>query len=391
MALTYLRLRQSHFQITLKAWFRGLDKAVLAVVAVLQFILTAIVTMIILGLALALSALDQPETGLSLRVAIVGAWQGVSFTLLRALREAAFMPRTRAFFDALPVTPQQKLRADLALALQSYSFLWLPILWVVFQPLAQDSLHKGSTLLSLAELAALSLCVNIALLRGAGRQALLALAALALFAFSKGTAAWVESARLGAAVAAGFALWRSYLPGSARVPAGPAVSEFADGIALRSGLVVPILANDLRSNLAVRVAVIAATLAGCLIVMRVRTSDASQASVVVFVAAVAAVALFRLPALIRTTLLARLPFLAGQEAFARRMRLAAYGIPTLLFAGALLAAWPFDRSGTAPRDALVFTLAYLLGVTGARAGVQLVNWFMPLACMVGLIVLSAMT
>jgi hypothetical protein len=159
---------------------------------------------------------------------------------------------------------------------------------------------------------------------------------------------------------------------------------------LRSGLVTTLLANDLRSNLLVRIGIIAATLCACLVVIAVRTSDSSTASVLLFVAAVAALALYSLPMLCRTTLFTRLHFLAGQAAFARRMRLAAYGIPSALFALALAAAWPFDRSGTAARDALVFSLCYLGGVTATRAGVKAIKWLMPLATMIALIVLGAM-
>jgi len=391
MTLTYQQLRQAHFKITLKNWFRGLDKALIAVVAVLQFILTALVTMVILGLAQALRALDDPSTGLALRLAIVGAWQCASFVLLRSLREAAFMPRARAFFDALPVTPRQKLRADLALSLLSYSFLWPPILWVLFVPAQEAPQDLYATMPSLLELVALSLCVNILLLRGFGREAAAALTALMVYSLSRGTASWVEPVRLACLVVAGHALWRSYLPENARPRARPERNAFADGVALRSGLVVPLLLNELRSNLAVRIGVIAAVFAGCLIIIQLRTNDTSQASVLVFVAAVATLALFRLPALIRTTLLTKLGFLAGQAAFRQRMRGCAYGIPAVLFAAALLAAAPFDRSGTALRDAGVFTAIFVPGVVGARAGLTPANWFIPLASMVALIILSAMT
>ena len=48
----YLALRKAHFRFTLKSWFHGLDKAVIAAVAVLQFMLTAIIVMVLYGLAL---------------------------------------------------------------------------------------------------------------------------------------------------------------------------------------------------------------------------------------------------------------------------------------------------------------------------------------------------
>jgi hypothetical protein len=391
MPLTYQELRNAHFRFTLKTWFRGLDKAVVAIVAVLQFILTAIATMTIIGLAMGLRLLLDPRIGLWQHVLIVVAWQCVSFILLRALREATFMPRARAFFDALPVPPLQKLRADLSLSLLGYSLLWLPIAWMLVAP-PDTPAHTDAwrALAPLTELVTLSVCVNTTLLRGAARHALASLGLLALYAFSHGTDTWVEPARFACSALAAAVLWHSYLPQPSRIRARPARSAFADGLARRSGLVTTLLANDLRSNLLVRIGIIAATLGACLVVIAVRASDSATASVVLFVAAVAALALYSLPMLCRTTLFTRLHFLAGQAAFARRMRLAAYGIPSVLFGAALAAAWPFDRSGTAPRDALVFSLCYLAGVAATRAGVKAIKWLMPLATMIALIVLGAM-
>jgi len=381
---TYQALRNSHFRITLKSWFRGLDKAFIAIVAVLQFILTAIVVMVVYGLAQALSLLQAESTGRWDRLLVVAAWQGISFILLRALREAALMPRARAFFDALPVSAAQKFQADSRLALLGYSFLWLPVGWCLFTAATPEK-----TSLVLAELVIISLCVNLAVLRGATRPAALAFGALVLFA-AQDTGRWIEPVRLLAAVIALAALWRSYLPGGLPVRHRRSAGGFADRLALRSGLVIPLLTHELRSNLAVRLGCIAATLGACLVLIEVRTSDASQASVVVFVAAVAALGLYSLPALCRDTLLGKLHFLAGHPAFARRMRFAAYAIPCALFVIALSIAAPFDRSGTALRDASVFSLLFVAGVAGARLGIPAIRWAMPLACMIALIILSAM-
>ena len=381
----YHAIRTAHFRLTLKTWYRGLDKALLGLLAALTFILTAIVAMLVIGLAQALSLLKDAATDPWQRLLVIAAWQAITFILLRALREAAFMPRARTFFDSLPLRPQQKLRTDLILALQSYSFLWAPMAWCIV-----SSEHLTLASWSLAELAVLSLCVNLALLRGAVRAALLALLALASFAAAHGSGAWVEPLRALCAVFACVALRGAYLPGAVPLRSRPRRRAFAERLALGSGLVVPLLTHELRANLTVRLGVIAATLAGCLIVIALRTGDTSHASVVVFVAAVAALALYSLPALCRKTLLTKLAFLAGNPRFARRMRFSAYAIPSALFAAALLAAWPFDQSGTALRDAAVFVLLYLTGVAGARASLAVIAWFMPLSCAVALIILSAM-
>ena len=384
MTPNYQALRTAHFRVTLKSWFTGLDKALIAIVAVLQFILTAIVAMTVYGLAQALTLLYTETADLVDRILVVAAWQCLSLILLRALREAAFMPRARAFFDSLPVSATQKLRADLTLAVLSYSFLWLPVGWCLF------SATQGSAALSLAELVLLSLCVNLTVLRGALRQASVAVLTLIVFAASPGTTAGIETLRLLAALLAAAALWWSYLPGAMPLRRGRRRSAYADRVALASGLVVPLLANELRSNVLVRLGFIVATLGACLIAMRLRTNDASTASVVVFVAAIAALALHSLPALSRRVLLTKLQFLAGNPAFARRMRFAAYAIPAALFAAALSIAAVFDRSGTAWRDASVFSLLFAAGIAATRLGRPEVRWAMPLACVIALIIMSAM-
>ena len=381
---TYHALRGAHFRFTLATWFKGLDKALIAVFAVLQFILTALVSMLVYGFTQALSLLQDSQAHLWQRVSVVAAWQFVSFVLLRALREAAFMPRARAFFDSLPVSPLQKLRADLVFALVSYSFLWLPVAWTL------ASSPRPLAVLSLAELALLSLCVNLALLRAGGGAAFAAALGLTVFAFAQSAELWAESVRIVGTAFAAIALWRSYLPGRERLAASKRHGAFAERVAIGSGLIVPLLANELRSNLLVRVGFILATLGACLVVIQLRTSDASSASVVIFVATTAALTLYSLPALCRNTLLHKLQFIGGHPGFARRMRLATYAIPVVLFAGALAIAWPFDRSGCALRDASVFSALFAGGIVGARLNVPAIRWAMPLGCMIALIIMSAM-
>jgi hypothetical protein len=168
-------------------------------------------------------------------------------------------------------------------------------------------------------------------------------------------------------------------------------SGLADALALRSGLVVPLLTHELRANLAVRIGVILAVFGACLVVIQLRTNDTSTASVLLFVAAVATLALYSLPALLRRTLLTKLGFLAGQPAFVQRMRVPVYLLPTLLFGAALLLGWTFDRSGRAGLDAGIFCALYLAGVAGARLGLRITYWFIPFAVVIAVIILGAMT
>jgi len=391
MAANYLGIRHSHFRITLRDWLRGLDKALIAIASALTFILTAMVAMVIFGMAQALALLVDPATRLAHRVEVIVAWQGLAFVLVRALREAALMPRAQRFFDSLPIAPALRLRADLVLALFSYSLLWLPVAWVLADPLDSRVTPFGSTLVALLELVSISLCVNLTLLRARPRQALVSLGALAWYAVLPGELLAWELARAGSCLLAAWALWWSYQPGAARAPAARRRSALADALALRSGLVVPLLTHELRANLAVRIGVILAAFGACLVVIQLRTNDTSTASVLLFVAAVATLALYSLPALLRRTLLTKLEFLAGQPTFAQRMRVPAYLLPTLLFGAALWLGWTFDRSGRAGLDAGIFCALYLAGVAGTRLGLRITSWFIPFAVVIAVIVLGAMT
>lgn len=395
MAANYLWIRHSHYRITLRGWLKGLDKALIAIASALTFILTAMVAMVIYGMAQALVLLLDPTTGHWHRIEVIAAWQLISFVLVRALREAALMPKPQHFFDSLPIVPLQKLRADVVLTLLTYSFLWLPVAWVIVDPLGARAAPLRDTVAALAELAVISVGVNLTLLRTRPRHAALCLVALLLFAASHGTAAWLEAMRAGCALLAAAGLWWSYQPGAARASTARRRSglahRLAQGIALRTGLVLPLLANELRANLMVRMGVILAALAASLLVVELRTNDTSSASVLLFVAATATLALYSLPALLRRTLLGKLEFLAGQPAFARRMRPFAYVVPTLLFCAALWLGWVFDRSGRAGIDAGIFSALYVLGVVGSRLGLRITAWFIPFAVMIAVIILGAMT
>jgi hypothetical protein len=390
MTASYLAIRHWHFRITLRRWLRGLDKALLAIAAALTFLLTAIVAMIVYGMAQALSMLPDPATAPAQRIAVIAAWQALSFILLRALREAALMPKAVSFFDSLPVPSVHKLRADAVLALLSYSFLWLPVAWVLLDPLGERRASPAVASAELGALAVLSVAVNLTCLRGRWMQAGICVLALAAYAWPTHVGG-IEAIRLLCATLAMWALWKSYQPGTARAPAKRRRSALADGLAVHSGLVVPLLANELRANLLVRLGVVLATLAACLVVIELRTNDTSTASVLLFVAGAAALALYSLPALVRSTLMNRLPFLAGQAGFVRRMRFWIYFIPTALFCAALLLGWAFDHGGRAALEAGIFSALYVLGVAGARKDLQVTRWFMPFATLVAVIILGAMT
>jgi len=192
----------------------------------------------------------------------------------------------------------------------------------------------------------------------------------------------------GAAAVAGLALWRSYLPGSVRAAKPSRAGALAERLSIRSGLALPFLAHDLRSNVLVRLGFIAATLAACLLITTLRTHDAAGTRSLVFVGAVAAVTLYPLPSLWRSALLTRLHFLAGQADFVRRIRPSVYGIPALLFGGALLVAACFDAGESAPATPAIFGTLFVAGVVAARCGVQMASWLMPLSSFVAVLILG---
>jgi len=384
MPPSYHLLRRLHFRLTLKAWLRGLDKALLAFAGVLPIGFLGVLAVFVLVQANALERLLDAATPLAQRIAIVAGWQAVTFVLLRALREAVLMPRSRAFFAALPVSPGRELRSDLVFAAQGYSIAWAPLAWVTFNA------HAGPALQRLASLAAVSLCANLALLRGRTRFALPALAALAVLALPAGVEIALASAA--AVAAAGYSLWRSYLPGGSDTSRARRARTLTGGAArklsLASGLALPFLANELRSNLGVRLGFIAGTFGACLLLATFRAEDAAGTRILVFVGAVAAVSLYALPALWRTGLLTKLHFVAGQAAFVRRIRTCVYGVPVLLFAVVMALAASLD-AGESPRAAaLVFGLLFAGGLIAARCQWQVASWLMPLLNFVAVIILG---
>ena len=159
MAPTYHQLRRLHFRITIKAWLRGIDKALLAFAGVLPIGILAVLAAFVLVQAEALRTLLRAEAPLEQRLAVIVSWQFVTFVLLRALREAVLMPKSRAFFSSLPLPRSSELQSDLTFALQGYSILWAPLGWVAF------TTQTLQAWLSLGVLIVASLCANLTLLR----------------------------------------------------------------------------------------------------------------------------------------------------------------------------------------------------------------------------------
>ena len=377
MSPTYYQLRRLHFRTTIKTWLRGIDKALLAFAGVLPIGILAVLAVFVLVQAEALRTLLRVEAPIEQRLAVIVAWQFVTFVLLRALREAVLMPKARTFFSSLPIRSSSELQSDFTFALQGYSLLWAPLGWVAY------TTQTFQAWLSLGVLVVASLCANLALLRARPWHSPPALAALLTLALPPR-----PLILFGATAVAGLALWRSYLPGSVRATQPTRASELAERLSIRSGLALPFFAHDLRSNVLIRMGFIASTLAACLLMTALRAQGAAGTRSLVFVGAMATVALYPLPVLWRNTLLTRLHFLAGQADFVRRIRPSVYGIPALLFGGALLVAACFDAGESAPATSAIFGALFVAGVVAARCGVQMASWLMPLSSFVTVLILG---
>jgi hypothetical protein len=377
MAPTYYQLRRLHFRMTIKAWLRGIDKALLAFAGVLPIGIVAVISVFVLVQADALRTLLRADAPLEQRLAVIAAWQLVTFVLLRALREAVLMPKARAYFASLPIPSSSELQADFTFALQGYSILWAPLGWVAF------TTQTSQAWWSLGVLIVMSLCANLALLRARPWHSLPALVALPILALTVSPAALI-----GPVCVACVALWRSYLPGRVRPARLPRTRHFGERLSIRSGLALSFLAHDLRSNVLIRLGFITGTLAACLLMAALRAQGEAGTRSLVFVGAVAVVALYPLPALVRSTLLTRLHFVAGQAEFLRRIRPSVYGIPAVLFGVALLVAAFFDAGESARATPAIFGSLFVGGVVAARCGVQMASWLLPLLSFVAVLILG---
>lgn len=61
------------------------------------------------------------------------SWQLVTLGLLWLLRRMIFMCDVESFLSALPISGRAVWRADLLIAMQCYSVLWLPLAWLLCQ------------------------------------------------------------------------------------------------------------------------------------------------------------------------------------------------------------------------------------------------------------------
>jgi hypothetical protein len=390
MSLSYARLRQLHFRISLADQFRGMRRIVIILLGFLGATGLLAVAEMLTVLANGLMALTYPDTVPVERLGVVLSWQLLTLGLLWSLRRVMFMQGADSFLSVLPIPERAVWRADLLIAMQCYSIMWLPLGWSLYTlwrrlPPQQALLACMSYLVMIGS----DLVLNLLLLRGMYRRAgMMALPMLALMVMRPQSAAGA-GALLGVALLAVIAAVRMR-------PARPTASQPAghgracyERMAVVSALVLPVSLHALRESLIVRGASLlgAWAMAMALLAGRAPSMDLATA-LLIGLSAMASATLYRLPALIRSTVLSRLDFLVGHRRFRWRVTLFAAMLPTALFTICLGAAWataihalPVGASDAVLPFHLLYLYAglFVLGALGATWPRDVMRWLIPAA------------
>lgn len=396
-SVRYHRIRTWHFVETLADWLKGLDKAAVALVAIAGPGLIAVLALLLLAVANGLTSLTRASTSFPSRLLNVCLWQGVTFGTLWSLREAIFMPRAAAFFDSLPIRNWEKLRADMNLSAVSYSVLWLPVMWVIGVGFFGRGGSSGLLMLfSISAFVVFSLLANLLLLRRQVRGIPVVLIGLLAFTLPADNVFGL-ACKAGALVLCGVYVCRC--DRQLKTPAassGTAITP-TERIALRTGLAVLLFAHELRATLSIRLLTVSALLALIPLLSQFRQTHGLEITGFVMALAIAAIAFHDLPAMCRSTAFAKLPFIAGQKNFVRRVSIFAHGIPAVLYVCAFLSACfvTIFASDSLPRvlerlmaPSVFFTTSFLAGTLAATMGWASVRWLMPVINVAAAIVMS---
>jgi hypothetical protein len=392
MSLSYGRLRQLHFRKSMADRFQGLGRTVIIVVAVFGAPGLLAIAGMVFVLANGLMALTSPQTTSVERLGAVLGWQLVTLGLLWSLRRLIFMRDAESFLAALPIPERAVWRADVLIALQCYSVLWLPLAWVLYmlwnrQPPTQALIACASYLV----MTGVGLVLNVLLLRGAYRRAVIMALPMLVLMVIRPQSALGAAALLGVAALAMTVTIRGR-PRSPATGTGPPTGRrhaFHERLAMASALVLPVSVNVLRDSLIVRGACLVGTWMLALTLLAGHAPGAGLATALLIgLMAVASAVLYRLPTMIRSTVLNRLDFLAGHRRFRWRVTVLAEGLPGALFVICLGASWGIASytlpAGTSDPVLPFYTLYFYAGlfVLGALAATwshTLMRWLTPIA------------
>lgn len=390
MSLSYARLRQLHFRKSMADRFRGLGRTAIIVVAFSGVGGILAIAWIVTTLAQGLMALTYQQTPPLERAGVVLSWQLVTLGLLWSLRRMIFMRDVESFLSALPIPWRAVWRADLLIAMQCYSVLWLSLAWLLY--MLWSRLPPTPALLACVSYLVMigtGLVLNLLLLRGAYRRAgMMALPMLVLMAIRPQSA-------LGAVALLGMVLLALITAGRMQ-PSRHAMSRPAgrgracyERLAVASAMVLPVSLHALRESLIARGAWLLGAWALAMTLLAGHAPGIGLATALLIgLMAIASVTLYRLPALIRSTVLNRLDFLVGHQRFRWRVTVFAAGLPTALFAICLGASWatashalPVGRSDVVlPLYPMYFYAGlFVLGALGATWSRDAMRWLIPTA------------
>jgi hypothetical protein len=395
--VTYSLIRSWHFTETLAGWLKGLDKAALALIAVAGPGMIAIIALLLLAIADGLAVLSTASSPFTHKLAAVCTWQLTTLATLWPLREAVLMPRAASFFAALPVSLAQQLRSDIALCVFSYSLLWLAAAWAIGKGFFAEGLLPGMQILLLVTaLIAYSVFANLLLLR-LGLHAALPLG-LGLLAFTLPGPTIIRAVCTLAATALCLRyLWHAYGQPRALNEHPQKPHALIEALAVRSGLVTLLCANELRAALSLRLTCVFGLLVLMPLIWRFKPDAGLETAGFVVVMAAATVAFYDLPALCRSVAFAKLRFIAGQRNFVRRVTVFSHGMQAAVYLSTFFAAH-FVTTATPESahrfsDALLvpsvfFAAVFLAGTIAANLEWLSVRWLMPVVNFIAAVVMS---
>ncbi|HEX7339015.1 MAG TPA: hypothetical protein VF271_03675 [Rhodanobacteraceae bacterium] len=390
MSLSYARLRQLHFLQGAADRFQGLGRTAITVVAFLGVLGVLAIAGMVVVLANGLMALASAQTAPVERLGVVLGWQLVTLGLLWSLRRLIFMREADSFLSILPIPKRAVWHADVLIALQCYSVLWLPLAWVLCmlwsrQPPMQALVACVSYLVMIGT----GLVLNVLLLRGAYRHAAIMALPLLVLVLIEPQSTSGAVALLGVTVLTA-AMAISMRP--RRLSTGPITGHrraFDERLAIASALVLPVSANVLRDSLVVRGACLFGAWALALMLLAGHAPGVDLATALLIgLTAVASAVLYRLPMMIRDTVLDRLDFLAGHHRFRWRVTALAAGLPAALFVVCLCVSWviashalPDGTSASVLPSCTLYIYAalFVLGALAASWPHKVMRWLTPIA------------
>ena len=390
MATSYLALRQLHFRHQLVERWRGLDRIVLVGAGLLSWGLLYAVLGLMLALSHALLTLTEAGTPTDMRCLTVIGWQGLTFSILWLARPILFMRTIDAFVASLPVSARSIWLADILMALQCYSIVWLPLLCLPYMIWRQlPPLQALLACIAFIVMVAVGLLFNLLLLRKAMTSATAMLLPLLGMVFFQPQSFIGFTALIGTGLLATFVAFRLLRRSSDKRAPPPALTAPLSGFHQATALVLPIAWHVLHDTLIWRSGMLLASLGLSLALPSLRPTDPRlPEAAMIMCAALTSMMLYGMPALISRTVLDRLDFLAGHRGYRRRVILCSTALASSIFCMMLWICWLISRhlmAAKAPHPVadlypmIIFCALFIAGVWMAFKIYISARWIMPTA------------